>query len=164
MHPLSLLVTCVAGWMNAHQQALIEYLQEEVRVLKAQVGKRPHFTDDQRRRLGIRAKAVGRKGLMRFASIVTPDTLLVWHHRLIAQKYDSSQRRRPGRRPNLNSGPPTDCCGWACCAPGPTGDRPSSWSNPKPSSRGIAWAFASSGAGNPAPAGDAPPSTPTSSR
>jgi hypothetical protein len=97
MHPLSLLVTCVAGWMNGHQQALIEYLQEEVRVLKAQVGKRPHFTDDQRRRLGIRAKAVGRKGLMRFASIVTPDTLLAWHRRLIAQKYDSSQRRRPGR-------------------------------------------------------------------
>jgi len=97
MHPLSLLVTCVAGWMNAHQQALIEYLQEEVRVLKAQVGKRPQFTDDQRRRLGIRAKAVGRKGLMRFASIVTPDTLLAWHRRLIAQKYDSSQRRKPGR-------------------------------------------------------------------
>ena len=97
MHPLSLLVTCVAGWMDAHQQALIEYLQEEVRVLKAQVGKRPHFTDDQRRRLGIRAKAVGRKGLMRFASLVTPDTLLAWHRRLLAQKHDSSQRRKPGR-------------------------------------------------------------------
>jgi hypothetical protein len=33
------LPTCVPGWLNAHQQALIEYLQEEVRVLKSQLGK-----------------------------------------------------------------------------------------------------------------------------
>ena len=61
MHALSLLVTCVAGWMNGHQQALIEYLQEEVRVLKAQVGKRPCFCatfDGILEAVGVRALTV----------------------------------------------------------------------------------------------------------
>src|ERR1700681_2747995 len=97
MNPLSLLLICVAGWMNGHQQVVIEYLQEEIRVLKEQLGKRPRFDDDQRRRLALKGKPVGRKGLLRFASIVTPDTLLAWHRRLIAKKYDSSTKRKPGR-------------------------------------------------------------------
>ena len=33
------------------------------------------------------------------ASIVTPDTLLAWHRKLIARKYDGSDRRGPGRPP-----------------------------------------------------------------
>jgi len=65
MNPLCLLVTCVAGWMNHHQQVVIEYLQEETRVLREQLGKRPRFNDDQRRRLALKAKAVGRKDLLR---------------------------------------------------------------------------------------------------
>jgi transposase InsO family protein len=97
MNPLSLVVTCVAGWMNRHQQVVIEYLQEEVRVLQEQLGRRPRFNNEQRRRLARKAKTVGRQGLRRFARLVTPDTLLAWHRRLIAQKYDSSKVRKPGR-------------------------------------------------------------------
>jgi len=37
--------------MNRHQQVVIEYLQAEIRVLKEQLGRRPRFNDDQRRRL-----------------------------------------------------------------------------------------------------------------
>ena len=69
--------------MNRHQKLVIEYLQEEVRVLKEQLGKRPRFNDDQRRRLALKGKPVGRKGPVRFASIVTPDTLHAWHRRLV---------------------------------------------------------------------------------
>ena len=83
--------------MNQRQQLVIEYLQEEIRVLQEQLGKQPRFNDDQRRRLAAKGKAIGRKGLARFASIVTPDTLLAWHRRLIAKKYDSSKKRKPGR-------------------------------------------------------------------
>ena len=97
MNPLSLVLICLAGWMNRHQQVVIEYLQEEIRVLKEQLGKRPRFNDEQRRRLAVKGKPVGRKGLLRFASIVTPNTLLAWHHRFIAQKYDSSTKRKAGR-------------------------------------------------------------------
>ncbi len=99
MNPLRLLLICFAGWLNHRQQLVIEYLQEEIRVLQEQLGRRPRFNDNQRRRLAAKGKPIGRKGLVRLASIVTPDTLLAWHRRLIAQKYDSSKKRYPGRPP-----------------------------------------------------------------
>ena len=47
----------LAGWMNQNQQWVIEYLQEEVRVLKELQGKkRMRFSDEQRRRLAVKAK------------------------------------------------------------------------------------------------------------
>ena len=85
--------------MNHRQQLVIEYLQEEIRVLKQPLGKRPRFNDDQRRRLAAKGKPIGRKALARLATVVSPDTLLAWHRRLIAKKYDSSQRRKAGRPP-----------------------------------------------------------------
>src|SRR5215471_19040430 len=99
MTPLRFMLVCVAGWMNHRQQLVIEYLRQEIRVLQEQLGKRPRFNDDQRRRLAAKGKAIGRKSLRHFASIVTPDTLLAWHRRLIAKKYDSSKKRKPGRPP-----------------------------------------------------------------
>jgi transposase InsO family protein len=47
--------------------------------------------------LAVRAKGLGRKLLTEVATLVTPDTLLAWHRKLIAQKYDGHDRRRPGR-------------------------------------------------------------------
>ena len=40
---------------------------------------------------------LGRKLLAQVATIVTPETLLAWHRELIAEKYDGSAYRRPGR-------------------------------------------------------------------
>jgi len=87
-----------AGWVNRSQQDIIEYLQEENRVLREQLGRRRlRFTDRQRRRLAVKAKAIGRNGLFEIARLVTPDTLLRWHRRLIAKKYDGSTSRTAGR-------------------------------------------------------------------
>src|SRR5215471_18603050 len=70
------------GWLNQQQQDLIDYLQEENRVLRAQLGgKRLRFNDDQRRRLAVRAKKLGRPMLTELTTIVTPATLLGWHRR-----------------------------------------------------------------------------------
>ena len=99
MNPLALLVICVAGWLNRHQQDVIEYLQEAIRVLKESLGKQPRFNDGQRRRLAIKGRRLGRPTLARFASLVTPNTLLAWHRRLVAQKYDGSRIRKAGRPP-----------------------------------------------------------------
>jgi hypothetical protein len=49
---LQFLISILAGWLNRSQQDMIEYLQEENRVLREQLGaKRLLFTDRQRRRL-----------------------------------------------------------------------------------------------------------------
>ncbi len=95
---LQFLMLTFAGWVNRTQQNVIEYLQEENRVLRKQLGgKRLRFTDRQRRRLAAKAKAIGRKGLFEIATLVTPGTLLRWYRRLIAKKYDGSKTRKPGR-------------------------------------------------------------------
>src|SRR3954452_8809594 len=96
LNPFQFVVIVLAGWMNQRQQNVIEYLREENRVLREQLGERRlRLTDDQRRRLAVRAKGLGRKLLAELATIVTPETLLRWHQRLIAQKYDRSGHRRP---------------------------------------------------------------------
>ncbi len=95
---LQCLVVAVAGWINQQQRDVIDYLQEENRVLREHLGpRRLRFTDAQRRRLAAKAKALGRRALGEIETLVTPDTLLSWHRRLIAQKYDGSRRRGPGR-------------------------------------------------------------------
>jgi len=99
MHQLQLqfLLLVFAGWVNRRQQDVIEYLREENRVLREQLGgRRIRFTDVQRRRLAERAKRVGRRGLSEVATLVTPDTLMRWYRTLIARKYDGSRRRGPG--------------------------------------------------------------------
>jgi hypothetical protein len=74
------------GWVNRHQDDLIDYLREENRILREQLGPRPlRLTDAQRRRLAVRGKRLGRRALMRVAGVVTPDTILRWYRRLIAQ-------------------------------------------------------------------------------
>jgi transposase InsO family protein len=96
--PFRFCVLAVAGWIHRGQQNVIEYLVAENRVLREQLGGgRLRLTDDQRRRLAVRAKALGRSGLQGIAGIVTPDTLLGWYRKLVAAKYDGSERRGPGR-------------------------------------------------------------------
>ena len=50
-------------------------------------GQRLRFTDDQRRRLAAKAKVLGRQMLDEIETLVTPDTLLAWHRKLIAEKW-----------------------------------------------------------------------------
>ena len=103
LDPFSFVVISIAGWMNQRQQQVIEYLVEENRVLREQFGnRRMRFTDDQRCRLAAKAKKLGRKILAQIATIVTPQTLLAWHRKLIAQKYDGSANRSPGRPRTLS--------------------------------------------------------------
>ena len=92
------MLICLDGWMNQQQQHAIEYLREENRVLREQLGsQRLRLNNDQRRRLAAKAKGLGRRLLAEIATLVTPETLLAWHRKLIAQKYDGRDGRRPGR-------------------------------------------------------------------
>jgi hypothetical protein len=63
--------------MNQQQQDAIDYLREENRILREQLGsRRLRLNDHQRRRLAGKAKRLGRKMLAAVATIVTPETLL----------------------------------------------------------------------------------------
>src|SRR5450755_3738667 len=74
--------------MSRHQQAVIDYLQEENRVLLEQLGGKPKF--------------VGRRRLGRLATFVTPDTLLRWFRVLVAKKWTFA-RTNPAGRPRVDA-------------------------------------------------------------
>jgi hypothetical protein len=96
--PFQFVLLIFSGWVNRHQLNVIEYLQEENRVLKGRLGaRRLRFTDVERGRLARKVQAVGRKVLNELETVVTPDTLLRWYRELIASKWDYSHRRGPGR-------------------------------------------------------------------
>jgi putative transposase len=96
--PLRFLILTVAGSVNRRQQNVIEYLQEENRILREQVDRRRlRFTDAQRRRLAAKARKLNRKTLVGIDPIVTPDALFRWYRNLVARKYDGSKARKSGR-------------------------------------------------------------------
>src|SRR6266487_3081274 len=99
---LHVLIAMVAGWVQRHQQQVISYLSEENRILKAQLGsRRLRLTDTERRRLAALAHPLGRQRLKAVATLATPDTLMRWYKRLVAQKFDGSKKRRPLGRPRV---------------------------------------------------------------
>ncbi len=91
----SLAVAILAGFLNRSQHDAIEYLREENRVLREMLGTgRVRFTDDQRRRLAIRGRELGRAILEGIATLVTPDTILAWHRRLVARSWTYNRSGR----------------------------------------------------------------------
>ena len=99
LRPWHLIVLFLASQLNREQQRVIEYLHVENQVLREKLGKgRILLNDDQRRRLAVKGKALGRRALRELATIVTPDTILRWHRELVAQKWDfSALSKRIGR-------------------------------------------------------------------
>lgn len=94
---LHFLAVALAGWVNRHQQAVIDYLLEENRIFKQQrQGRRLSLSDNDRRRLAAKARVLGRAALDEVANLVTPDTLLAWYRKLIARKWTYTCKR-PGR-------------------------------------------------------------------
>jgi len=90
LDPFRFVLIAVAGWMNQRQLQVIDYLREENRVLREQLGgRRLRLNDDQRRRLAAKAKGLGRKLLAEVATLVTPETLLA-----LAPQADCPEVRR----------------------------------------------------------------------
>lgn len=75
MHPWHLLVLALSALISHEQERVIAYLITENQVLREKLGKgRILLNDDQRRRLAVKGKVLGRKALFELATIVTPDT------------------------------------------------------------------------------------------
>jgi transposase InsO family protein len=95
--PLQFLLLFFAGWINRQQADIIAYLLEENRALRDKLGDKPiRLSKDWRRRLAVKGKLLGRKLLREVASVATPDTILRWYRKLVADKYDGSKNRAPG--------------------------------------------------------------------
>jgi hypothetical protein len=102
LQPLDFLLIILAGWLRHRQQQIIEFQNNQMTSLLKQMGKkRILLTDDQRRLLAVKGKALGRKTLRELTTIVTPDTILCWHRELIARKWDHSAQRKTVGRPRL---------------------------------------------------------------
>jgi hypothetical protein len=82
------------------------YLLAENEILKEQLekkGVKVKLSNAQRYKLAKKGKKLGRKGLMEYASIVTPDTILAWHRKLVAMKYTAKRMIRTGRQKRMRS-------------------------------------------------------------
>ena len=94
LHPWHVLLLALSALINHERDRALEYLVAENQVLREKLGKgRILLNDAQRRRLAVKGKELGRKGLSELCTIVTPDTILRWHRTLIAKKWDYSHRR-----------------------------------------------------------------------
>ena len=71
------MVIFLASWINRQQQEVIEYLRTENQILKEKLGKkRMLLNDDQRRRLAVKGKILGRRLLDEFGTLFSPGTIL----------------------------------------------------------------------------------------
>jgi len=98
--PCLTLVTCQASCLDKELWKAIDHLKEQVRVLKEQQekGKRILLNDPQRIRLAAKTKRLTRGLPEATTTLFTPETVLGWYGKLIAQNYDGSQNcKNPGR-------------------------------------------------------------------
>src|SRR5262247_1692745 len=81
-----MLLAYITGSVDQELLLRNEYLVTENRILRNQLKERIRLSDGERKAL---------------ATIVKPDTILGWHRKLIAQKFDGSQHRTSPGRPRI---------------------------------------------------------------
>ena len=100
------MVGCIAYCIDKELYKAIDYLREQVRVLVEQQekqNKRILLTNSQRMRVAAKAKRLSRKMLEQCTELFTPDTVMRWYQKLVAEKYDGSQYRTSPGRPKINA-------------------------------------------------------------
>src|SRR5918994_660449 len=78
-----------------------EYLAAENRLLRDQIKGRVQLTDTERQTLAEIGKKLGKKALEEVAHVVKPDTILAWHRKRAADKFDGSNQRKSLGRPRV---------------------------------------------------------------
>ena len=96
------LITYLSYCIDKELYKAIDYLREQVRVLiehQEKENKRILLTNSQRLRVAAKAKRLSRKMLEQCTELFTPDTVMRWYQKLIADKYDGSNNRNYTGRP-----------------------------------------------------------------
>src|SRR5262245_21007174 len=95
-----ILLAYITGSVDQEILLRNEYLVTENRLLRMQIKGRIRLSDGERKTLAEIGQKLGKKALEDVAHIVKPDTILAWHRKLVARKFDGSQQRKtPGRPP-----------------------------------------------------------------
>jgi hypothetical protein len=97
-----MLLACVTGSIDEELLLRNEYLVAENRILRTQIEDRVQLTDAKRQTLAEIGKKLGKQALEEIATIVKPDTILAWHRKFVAQKFDGSKQRRSPGRPRVD--------------------------------------------------------------
>jgi len=97
-----ILLACITGSVEEELLLRNEYLVTENRILRQQIEGRVLLTDAQRWTLAEIAKKLGKQAVEEVATIVKPETILVWHRKLIDQKFDGSKQRKSLGRPRVD--------------------------------------------------------------
>src|SRR6267143_2281179 len=95
------LLAYVTGLVNQKLLLQNEYLAAEKRILRAHLPARVRLSDPERSTLAEIGKRLGRIALQQVACVAKPDTILAWYRRLIARKFDGSNRRTSPGRPRI---------------------------------------------------------------
>jgi putative transposase len=96
------LLAYITGTVDQELLLRNEYLVTENRILRNQITGRMRLTRGERRALAEIGQKLGKKALEAVANIVKPDTILAWHRKLVAQKFDGSQQRKAPGRPTID--------------------------------------------------------------
>lgn len=96
------LLVYISGSVEEELLLRIEYLVAENRILRDQITGRVHLSDAERQTLAAIGKKLSKQALEEVASIVKPDTILAWHRKLVAQKFDGSAHRTSLGRPRID--------------------------------------------------------------
>jgi len=96
-----LFLLLLAALLDPDKRNLMDFYEAQQEALRSQIPGKLRFTQTQKARLGLAAKALGRKALDQITTLVTPDTLFRWHREAVNKKWDYSKNRKPGR-PNIN--------------------------------------------------------------
>src|SRR5213080_4598161 len=92
------LLAYITGSVDQELLLRNEYLVTENRILRSQIKGRERLRDGERKTLAEIGQKLGKQALAEVATIVKPDTILGWHRKFVAQKFDGSkQRKAPGR-------------------------------------------------------------------
>jgi len=97
--------TLLAYITGSVDQALLlrnEYLVTENCILRNHIKGRVHLSDGERTALAAIGRKLGKQALEEVAKIGKPDTILAWHRKLAAQKFDGSQQRKALGRPKID--------------------------------------------------------------
>jgi putative transposase len=96
------LLAYITGSVDQELLLRNEYLVTENRIRRDQIKGRIRLNDGERKALAVIGQKLGKQALQDVATIVKPDTILGWHRKLVAQKFDSSQQRKAPGRPTID--------------------------------------------------------------